>query len=94
MDLAGDFLSSLTAFTTTSSWSSSSMPRQISLKMSFSSPVTRTPSSTLTENNPGVSSVKFRLSSVPDPWSDLRLSASDFPMVFPGLVQKEVESGQ
>ena len=62
--------------------------------MSFSSLVTCTPSSALTENNPGVSSVKFRLLSVPNPWSDLRLSALDSPMVFPGLMQEEVESGQ
>ena len=71
MDLTGDFLSSLTVFTTTSSCSSLSIPRLISLGISFSSPTSCNPSKALIANKLRVSRVRSRLSSVPDLWSDL-----------------------
>ena len=50
MDLARDFLSSLTALTTTSSWSSASILHLISFRISFCSSATCNPSKALMAN--------------------------------------------
>ena len=84
MDLAGDFFSSLTAIMTTSSWSSTSILHLISFRISFSSPTACSPSKALIANKFRVSKVRFWLSSILDPWSDLWLNASGLPIVFLG----------
>jgi hypothetical protein len=83
-DLVEDFISSLIAFTTTSSWLLSLVCRQIFFRISPSLLSITRPSRAQMARKFGVSKTMLSLSPAPEPWSDLQLKASDLPMVLPG----------